>query len=605
MQVGRKIKTKVTQTFYILPALKLVWQSSPKWTITRAFTLCIQGVLPLVSLYLLKLIIDQVSESLTISDKSLAFQHTLSLLIALGCVMLTTSFFASISEVVNTAQSQRVTDHMQEILHIKSIELDLAYYENAQYYDALQRAQQEASYRPNQVLTRIAQILQNGISLIGILGLLISLYWGLAGVLFIAAFPALWVRLKFSNVLYQWRRKRTSLERQSLYLSVLLSNDQFAKEVRLFGLGNLFSNRFLALRRQLYDETLQIILKKTFASLSAEVFAEIISVGVFIFIAYQTIQGNLKIGDLVLYQQALQRGEAALQSVLSGLSGLYEDNLFLNNLYEFLDLRPTVKDPARPMAFPIPVESGIVMDRVSFQYLNTPRHALHDISLTVRPRETIALVGENGSGKTTLVKLLCRLYDPTSGRITVDGVDLKDFAIADLRQQTSVIFQDYAKYHFSARENIWLGNVQIPQDDRSIELAAKRSGAHEVIEKLPKGYDAVLGKLFEYGEELSIGQWQKIALARAFLRDSQLIVLDEPTSAMDPRAEYEVFQKFRDLTQDQMAVIISHRLSTVKMADRIYMMSNGRIIEQGTHNELLFENGEYARLFEIQAQSYR
>jgi ATP-binding cassette, subfamily B, bacterial len=308
---------------------------------------------------------------------------------------------------------------------------------------------------------------------------------------------------------------------------------------------------------------------------------------------------------LVLYQQALQRGESALQALLSGLSGLYEDNLFLNNLYEFLNLKPKLRDAEYPKAFPSPVEQGIILDQVNFQYGNTPRQALHDISLTIHPQETIALVGENGSGKTTLVKLLCRLYDPTSGRITVDGVDLQDIAIADLRQQVSVIFQDYAKYHFSAGENIRLGNAQHPTNSDKIEQAARRSGAHEVIADLPKGYETILGKFFDNGEELSVGQWQKVALARAFLREAQLIVLDEPTSAMDPKAEYEVFQKFRDLTRDQMAVIVTHRLSTVKMADRIYVLEKGHIIEQGSHTELLQLNGTYARLFEVQAQSYR
>jgi ATP-binding cassette, subfamily B, bacterial len=605
MQVGRRLRNKLTQTLHLLPALKLVWQSSPRWTIARAIVLVLQGILPLVSLVLLKLIIDQIALSLTSPDKNAAFGHALSLLILSGFVMLLTSVFASVAEFVSSAQAQRVTDHMQELLFEKSVAIDLEFYENAQYYDTLQRAQQEAPFRPNQILTRIAQVLQNSISLVGILAILISLYWGLAGILFLAALPALWVRLKFANEGYQWRRRRTSLERRAIYLSMMLAYDQFAKEVRLFNLGGIFRQRCRDVREQIYRENLKLMSRRTIASLLAEAFADVLSVGAFVYIVHQTIHGQLKISDLVVYQQALQRGETALQSVLSGVSGLYEDNLFLNNLSEFLNLKPKIQEPVHPKIFPTPIQQGIVIDQVGFQYSNTPRQALQDVSLAIRPKETIALVGENGSGKTTLVKLLCRLYDPTSGHILVDGNNIQDYAIADLRQQISVIFQDYAKYHFSARENIWLGNVQIPLEDKAIERAANRSGAHEVIEKLPKGYDTVLGKFFESGEELSIGQWQKVALARAFLRDSQLIVLDEPTSAMDPRAEYEVFQKFRDLTQDQMAVIISHRLSTVKMADRIYMMSNGRIIEQGTHEELLVLKGDYARLFEIQAQSYR
>jgi ATP-binding cassette, subfamily B, bacterial len=605
MRAGKKLKTQMTQALHLLPAFKLVWQSSPRWMIARAIALLLQGVLPLVSLFLLKLIIDQVASSTAAIDKTAAFQHALLLLLTLGCVMLLSSAVASVAELVNTAQTQRVTDFMQNLLLEKSVAADLEYYENAQYYDTLQRAQQEAPFRPNQILNRVAQILQNGISLVGILGLLVSLYWGLAAILLVAAFPALLVRLKFSKILYQWQRRRTVLDRKAMYLSVMLTHEQYAKEIRLFNLGSLFRTRFRQFRQQIYRENLRITFRRAIASLSAEAFAEILTVGVFIYIAYQTIQGSLKIGDLVLYQQALQRGESALQALLSGLSGLYEDNLFLNNLYEFLDLKPKLRDTEDPKAFPNPVEQGIVLDRVNFQYGNTSRQALHDISLTIRPQETIALVGENGSGKTTLVKLLCRLYDPTSGRITVDGIDLQKIAIAELRQQVSVIFQDYAKYHFPAGENIRLGNIQYPSDSIRIEQAARRSGAHEVISDLPNGYETMLGKVFDNGEELSVGQWQKVALARAFLRESQLIVLDEPTSAMDPKAEYEVFQKFRDLTRDQMAVIVTHRLSTVKMADRIYVLDKGRIIEQGSHTELLQLKGTYARLFEVQAQSYR
>lgn len=254
---------------------------------------------------------------------------------------------------------------------------------------------------------------------------------------------------------------------------------------------------------------------------------------------------------------------------------------------------------------PPKIKQGIEFKNVNFSYADSARQALKDINLTIKPGETIALVGENGSGKTTLIKLLCRLYDPTSGSISVDGVDLKLFKIADLRRQVSVIFQDYAKYHFSAEENIRLGDIEVPPQAKDIYQAAMKSGAHDVISKLPQGYDTILGKLFDSGEELSIGQWQKVALARAFLRDSQVIVLDEPTSAMDPKAEYEIFKKFRELIKDQSAVLITHRLSTVKMADRIYVMDGGKIIESGTHDELMQLQQSYANLFETQAQNYR
>ncbi len=599
------LKLKLQQTLRFLPALRLVWQSAPRWTIARVILLFIQGTLPLLSLYLTKLVVDTVAASLTAPDKTAAFRQAALLLALAGVVTLITTLCNSLSELVNTAQSQRVTDYMQGILHAKSIEVDLEYYENPQYHDTLQRAQQEAPYRPNKILNSLAQIGQNGISLLAITGLLLSSYWWFAIVLFLAAIPAMLVRLKYARIMYHWQRKRTPMERQAWYFGWLLTGDMSAKEIRLFDLGNLFSQRFRHLRQQIYKENLAIATRRSIASLGAQSIAGLVMFGAYAFILYQAIKGILTLGDLALYHQAFQRGRNALQGFLSSLSGLYEDNLFLTNLYEFLDLKPKIVAPSNPQPLPQPLKTGIAFNHVSFQYSTTTRKALEDITLTIHPGEVVALVGENGSGKTTLIKLLCRLYDPTDGSITLDGIDLRQFEISDLRCQISVIFQDYAKYYLSAMENIWLGNINLPPTEETITKAAYRSGANEVINSLPHGYDTILGKWFDQGEELSIGQWQKIALARAFLRDSQVIVLDEPTSALDPKAEYEVFKKFRQLIKGQSAILISHRLSTVRMADRIYLLEKGRIAESGTHDELIQLGGTYAHLFETQAQHYR
>jgi ATP-binding cassette subfamily B protein len=290
---------------------------------------------------------------------------------------------------------------------------------------------------------------------------------------------------------------------------------------------------------------------------------------------------------------------------LGSLAGLYEDNLFLSNLYEFLDLKRTVIEPVQARPVPQPMQSGIVLDHVSFQYPAGTRKVFEDISLTIRPGEVVALVGENGSGKTTLIKLLCRFYDPTGGTITIDGIDLRQFETKALRREIAIIFQDYAHYHLTARENIWFGNTTLPPDHEQVMAAARRSGADDVIRALPHGYETILGKRFEHGEELSIGEWQKVALARAFMRDAQIIVLDEPTSSMDAKAEYEVFQSFRRLLSGRTAILISHRFSTVRMADCIYVLKQGSVIEGGSHEELLKRRGVYADLFEKQARSYR
>ncbi len=605
MDARRTIKNKLKIALRFLPALRLVWQSSPGWTIARLALVVFQGLLPLALIYLAKLIIDTVTVNLKNADPSQVFEQVLPLIIMAGVATILNSMGQSLNELVNTAHSQQVTDYMQGIIHTKSVEADLEYYENAKYHDALQRAQQEAPYRPPQILNRLAQAGQNAISLVAMVGLLVSLHWGIIGVLVVASFPAVLVKMKTSRIMYNWQHRRTQLDRQSMYLGWMLTNEQFAKEVRLFDLGNWFSQEYLQIRGKLYREKLSISVKRSLAFFLSQAFAGVLVFSVFTYIIYQTINGVLLLGDLVLYYQALQRGQNNLRLTLSSVSGLYEDNLFLANLYEFLDLKPGVVDPEQPKPLPPKIQRGIEFTNVSFNYADSARQALENINLTIKPGETIALVGENGSGKTTLIKLLCRLYDPTSGSITIDGVDLKLFKIADLRRQVSVIFQDYAKYHFSAEENIRLGDIDIPPRDKDIYRAAMRSGAHDVVSKLPQGYDTVLGKLFDSGEELSIGQWQKVALARAFLRDSQVIVLDEPTSAMDPKAEYEIFKKFRELIKDQSAVLITHRLSTVKMADRIYVMDNGKIVESGTHEELIQLQQSYAHLFETQAQNYR
>jgi ATP-binding cassette subfamily B protein len=596
---------KIRRSLHLLPALRLIWSATSGWTVASVILLLLQGILPIGLLYLTKRIIDTVVDSTTASHRADLFEQLIVLLILMGVFTLVNTFCNSLAELINTEQSQRVTDYMSRIVHAKSIEIDLDYYENSQYFDTLQRAQEEASYRPHSILNHFVLVAQNAISLVAMVGLLLSVHWGLASLLFVAAIPSVLVRIKFAGILYSWHRQRTQMERQASYFSWLLTGDIFAKEIRLFNLGRLFSQRFDSLRQQLHRETIAISKKRFLASLAAQTATSFLLLAAYGFIVYQAFWGILRIGDLVLYYQALQRGQEALRGLLGSVSDLYEDNLFLSNLYEFLDLKPKITQPSHPQPVPRPMKTGIIFDRVSFHYSHSTRQALQDISLSIAPGEVVALVGENGSGKTTLIKLLCRLYEPIEGRITMDGIDLQQLDIIQLRSQISVIFQDYVKYHFTARENIWLGNIQLDPVHDNIIAAARRSGAHHVITSLPQGYNTLLGQLFEKGEELSIGQWQKVALARAFLRDSQIIVLDEPTSALDPKAEFEVFQTFRQLIEDRAAILISHRLSTVKMADRIYVLEKGSIVESGPHEELMDLGGTYAHLFETQAQNYR
>jgi ATP-binding cassette subfamily B protein len=592
----------------IFRAISLAWKTTPGWTIASAALTFVQGLLPLASLYLIKLIVDAVTAAIRSGGAGDDFGRVLFLIALAGAVAVLTVVLQSAGGLVSENQGHVITDHVQDLLHAKSVEADLAYYENPEYFDTLHRAQREAPYRPMHILDGILRLGQSGLSLGALVALLLSLHWGVAAVLFAASVPTILLRVRYSKRLYRWEYNRTATERRSNYFSTMLTSDMFAKEIRLFELGPLFRETFRSLRDVLRRERLGMAAKKSAAEVVGQGVATAGVFGAYAFIAQFAIEGKITLGDMVMYFQALQRGWGYLRDILVSLASLYEDGLFLANFFDFLDIRPMVAEPPIPKGVPKPIREGIAFENVSFRYPESREDALRDISLRVHPDETIALVGENGSGKTTLVKLLCRLYDPTRGRILVDGNDLRDFRTADIRREFSVVFQDFVKYNLTVRENIAFGNVDLARDesgDARVVEAARRAGIHDQILKLQHGYDTILGKWFEDGEELSIGQWQKIALARAFLRDSQIIVLDEPTSAMDAKAEFEVFNGFNSLSGGKMAVLISHRFSTVRMADRIFVVDQGRITESGNHSELMKLGGQYAILFDLQARSYR
>ncbi len=590
-------------------ALRLVWESSAKWTLAGFALLLVQGTIPLLSLYLMKLIVDSVAAGSAASASAQTAQADFGrvlLLISLAAVLaLLAAVSRSASSVANEAQVGMVSDHVQDMLHAKSVQVDLEYYENSGYYDSLHRAQQEAPFRPARIVNGLAQLVQSSISLLAVLGLLVSFNWAIAAVLLAAAIPGVFIRLKYADRLYQWQLGATTRERKALYLHWLLTGDGHAKEVRLFALGGLLMDRYHDLRKDLREERLKITYQRSAADLLAQICIVLALFGSFAYIANRAFQGSITLGDLVMYFGAFQQGQGFMQSLLLSLSSLYEDNLFLTSFYEFLDLEPGVKEPSSPRVVPGKIKQGISLEHVSFRYPGSAAMVLDDISLHIPSGQSLALVGENGSGKTTLIKLLCRLYDPSQGRIALDGIDIREFKTSDLRRLMSVVFQDYVRYNLTAKENIWFGQADSSAEMDSIVRAAKCSGADEVVEALPQGYDTVLGKWFEDGTQLSIGEWQKIALARSFLREAQVIVLDEPTSSLDARAEDEVFARFRELTRGRTSILISHRLSTTRTADHICFLKEGKIAEQGTHEELMDLQGEYAGLYEIQARRYR
>ncbi|MHB9033800.1 MAG: ABC transporter ATP-binding protein [Anaerolineae bacterium] len=586
-------------------ALRLAWQTAPLWTLVNAFLVLIQGVLPLAALYLMKRILDALGAALKTPAPLAALQGVLVWILMAGAVALLSALTRLVSDYASEAQSLQVTDYVSDILHAQSIAVDLEYYEDPAYFDTLHRAQQEAPYRPSRIISGLIQIIQNSISLLGILALLLAFNWWLTIVLLVAALPGAVVRFIHSRRLYNLQQAQTAKERRAWFYHGILTEAWYAKELRLFNLGDLFRNRHRDLRQDIRAGRLHLAGQRLASDLVAQLLTVLALFGSLAWIAFQTLHGTITLGDLVIYYLGFQNGLGFMQAVLRALAGLYEDNLFLTNLYRFLDLAPKISTPPTPLAVPQPMPGRIEFKQVGFRYASRTQETLHDINLTLEPGQVIALVGENGSGKTTLVKLLCRLYDPSAGTITVDGRALPELDPVKWRREISVVFQDYVHYALSAAENIWLGNVQAANERPRIIEVSRRSGADQVIERLPHSYDTMLGSWFKEGQELSVGEWQKIALARTFWRDAHILILDEPTSSLDPLAEADLFRHLRELLDGRSAILISHRFSTVQMADYIYVLDSGTVSESGTHQELLARNGQYASLYNAQAQYYQ
>ncbi len=586
-------------------ALSLVWQSSPSLASASVVVRVIQGLLPLVALYLTKLLIDAVTEGLKAPWDDASLTHILTILAGMAGVAAISAALTAVAGLILKIQSDAVTDHMYAVIQAKSVEVDLEYYENARYQDTLHLAQQEAPYRPTAILNALLQMGQHAISLLAMAVLLWWMHWGVIPILILTAIPYFFAKLRKSSQLYVWERERAPLDRKAWYVNMLLTQAGAAKEVRLFDLGRRLQQWFADARLVLRQERIALERRWVFSGFVAQIVGVAGVFGVCSVLVVRTIDGLLTIGDLVICLQAVQRASGFLEGLGQSVASLYESNLFLNTLDEFLGLQSRLRASTCPRVFPRPITEGIVFERVSFQYPHEERVAIRDFTFSIKPGEHVAFVGANGAGKTTLVKLLCRLYDPSSGRVTIDGTDLRDYPVAEVRGAVSGIFQDFVKFQLSAKDNIALGVRASAVDSFAIVQAARQAGIHEAIERLPDGYESLLGKLFDGGHELSIGEWQKVALARAILRDSQILILDEPTSAMDAKAEAELFERFHELAQGRTAILISHRLSTVKMADRIFVVDQGQIVEQGTHDELMAQQGLYNNLFLTQAQHYQ
>ena len=586
--------------------MELVWATNGRLTVALALLTLIAGILPAAMAYVGALIIDAVLAATEwVKDGGPVNMTRVFTLVAVEALIVAGMAGAqrgiSLCQALLRAQlGQRVNVMILE----KAITLELAQFEDSEFYDKLTRARREASSRPLSLVNRTFGLGQNLISLISYGVLLVQFSPWAVLILVLAGLPSFVAETRFSGeafTLFRWRSPET---RMQIYLETVLAREDNVKEVKLFGLGPLLLQRYRDIFQKLYQADRALAIRRDGWGFVLGLIGTLALYGAYAWIAFATVVSRITLGQMTMYLMLFRQGQSAVSAILSAIGGMYEDNLYLSTLYEYLET-PTSRSDATGIQGPRP-EDGIRFEAVSFTYPGASRPALNNINLHIHPGESLALVGENGSGKTTLIKLLTRLYSPDEGRILLDGMDLKDWDENTLRQRIGVIFQDFSRYQFLVGENIGAGDVRHFDDEERWKEAADKGMADAFIGDLPADYKTQLGKWFKNGQELSGGQWQKIALSRAFMRtDADILVLDEPTAAMDAGAEAKIFEHFRQLTQNRIAILISHRFSTVRMASQIIVIENGRIIEHGTHEQLMELGGHYANLFSLQAAGYK
>ncbi|MBD2303153.1 ABC transporter ATP-binding protein [Nostoc sp. FACHB-87] len=602
----KKVRNTLRQSLSVFRysgrAINLVWTTSRGLTLSLATLTLVAGLLPAAIAYIGKLIVDAVL--LAAQGNVVTGYHPLwyVALEAIAVILLAGSQRGLLicQSLLRVLLGQRVNVLILE----KALTLELHQFEDSEFYDKLTNARREASVRPLSLVNRTFGLVQNALSLVTYGVLLVKFSIWAVIVLIVAAMPAFIAETRFAGEafrLFSWRAPET---RQQHYIENLLAREDFATEIKLYQLGEMLLARYREVFHQLFGEDKDLTLRRGLWGYLLSLVSTIAFYIAYAWIVLEAVAGKISLGDMTMYLTVFRQGQSTFSNALTSIGGMYEDNLYLSNLYDFLEEKVTQPwGYATKGLFP---QDGIRFENVSFTYPGSNKPALKNISLHLQPGEKLAIVGENGSGKTTLIKLLTRLYTPDSGRILLDGLDLQEWDVDILRRRIGVIFQNFVRYQFTVGENIGVGDVKNLEDKHRWQIAAQKGLAHSFIEKLPQNFQTQLGRWFKGGQELSGGQWQKIALARAFMRtQADILVLDEPTSAIDAQAEFEIFNHFRTLTENQMVFLISHRFSTVRMADKIVVIEHGEVKEQGTHEELLKSGGIYAKLFLLQAAGYQ
>ena len=592
---------RLTSLRNVPPVLHMVWQSGPGVVIAGLTLRVIIALIPLGLLAVTRIIINAVVAHERHQPLIHGFWWYVALEFGLAGVA---GLLGRGTDYGDTLLADRFTLHISTRIMEHASRLDLASYEDPVFYDKLERARVQATDRLS-MIQAMGRVVQQAITTVSLAAGVFFYSPLLLGVLILCVVPAFLGESHFAFLGYSLAHEQTPRKRQLDYLRVLGASKESAKELKLFGLAPFLSSEFTRLSEGIYHENVSLARRRLRAGALLSLLSTLGYYGTYAWVVYQTVLGHLSVGDLTFLAGAIAGASTNIQMLFSSFTSIADQALFLTDLVDFFAVQPTVKSKPNARPAPRPIRVGFEFRNVSFVYPGTRRLVLDNLNFRLRPGERIALIGENGQGKTTIVKLLTRLHDPTKGQILLDGVDLRDYDLEDLCRQIAVIFQDFMRYDLTAAENIAVGQIGNKEDRPRIERAARKSLAHNVVSRLPGGYDQILGRRFEGGVDLSGGEWQKMALARAYLRDAQVLVLDEPTAALDARSEHEVFERFAELTEGKMSLLISHRFSTVRMADRILVLENGRIAEEGSHDDLMANAGRYSEMFELQAANYR